>query len=142
MIDHIKTTLTAAGCTLVAYESEQMSDIFTDQSNPNDIIGIVKEPDIVTFEVKGNGVTERFPPLYVEILRQCDPERPAEINRAMLESLRIVCRAFITGLIRSGKYTKITDVVATKITERKYDANVIGWSMALNIKEIENKLNC
>ncbi len=142
MIDHLKSTLTASGCSLVIYENDQIANIQLDQSKPADIIGIVIEPSTMTFETTGNGVNELFPPLYVEILKQCEPESPAESNRATLDSLRAVCRAFIHALILSGQYKKIPNVPAVKINERKYDANLIGWQLSLSLRPIENRVNC
>jgi len=142
MIDHLKTTLTAAGCSLVIYENDQIANVQLDQSKPDDIVGIVIEPSTITFQTTGNGVNELFPPLYVEILKQCQPESSAESNRAILDALRATCRDFIHRLIRSGLYQKIPNVPAVKINERKYDANLIGWQLSLSLKPIENKINC
>jgi hypothetical protein len=142
MIDHLKSTLTAAGCTLVIYENDQIANIQLDQSKPDDIIGVIIEPSTITFETTGNGVNELFPPLYVEILKQSQPEASAETNRVTLDALRVVCRGFIHSLIRSGLYKKIPNVPAVKINERKYDANVIGWQLSLTLRPIDNRVNC
>ena len=142
IIDEIKTALTAAGCTLVLYESEAMTNTQTDQSKPEDILGVVKEPDIITLKVVGNGITRDYSSTIVEILAQAKPEDLAENNEATLEALLVVCGAFITQLISGKAFQKIKTAQAVKITERKYDANLIGWSLLLDLQPIENKLNC
>lgn len=142
MIDHLKLSLTAAGCTLVIYENDQIANIQLDQSSSTDIIGVIIEPSVLTFETTGNGINERYPPIYVEILKQTGPEQSAETNKTILDELRRVCRAFIYVMIRSGYYKKVPNIAASKVVERKYDANVIGWSLSMNISPLQNRDNC
>ena len=142
LIDTLKTQLTAAGCTLVFYENEQLANVITDQINQGAIVGMIIEPSMAIFEVKGNGVTPRFPPVIVEIMQQVKPEDTAEHNRTAFEDLTAIASKFVYLLVRSEEFAKITDVPATKITENRYDANVIGWSLSLNLKYISNALNC
>lgn len=142
LIDTLKTQLTAAGCTQVFYENEQLANVITDQINQGAIVGMIIEPSAATFEVKGNGVSPRFPPVIVEIMQQVKPEDTAEHNRTAFEDLTAIASKFVYLLVRSAEFAKITDVPATKITENRYDANVIGWRLSLNLKYIDNTLNC
>jgi hypothetical protein len=138
----LKTALSAAGCTLVLYESDTLSTIITDQIKQNDIVGLVIQPNSITFEVKGNGVHEHYPPVTVEIFRQVRPEDTAEHNESILETVIVVVKAFIVKLIESGDFKKITSFQAQKIKESRYDANVIGLSLPLDLFLLENGENC
>jgi hypothetical protein len=100
------------------------------------------EANTMTLKTGGNGINKVFPLTYVEILKQVKPEDTAENNKATLDALADVASAFVLALIRSGLYQKIPDVIATKVTERRYDANVLGWSLPINLQPITNKLNC
>jgi hypothetical protein len=142
IIDTLKTYLTTAGCSQVFYENEQLANVITDQIAQGNTVGLIIEPSTVTLEVKGNGVTPRYPPITVEILHQVKPEDTGEHNRATLEALLAVAGTFVHLLVRSGLFAKITDIPALKVNENRYDANVIGWSMALNLKEVTNTLTC
>lgn len=138
----LKTALTTAGCTLVFYESTEMVNTLTDQSKPEDIIGIVKEPDTMTFGITGNGVRRSFPLTVIEILKQVGAEAGAENNLVALEACTSIAEILIHNLIDSEEYKKITEVVALKISEKRYDANVIGWALSLNLQRIDNKIPC
>lgn len=138
----LKTALTTAGCTLVLYEAPALANIQADRSDQSDIIGIVIEPTVINLIPRGNGIHEEYPPILVEVLKQAKPEDSAENNEAILNELLTICKQFIYNIIRSGVYHKIPAVPATKVLENRYDANVIGWSMALTLKPITNELNC
>ena len=138
----LQSALTAAGCTLVLYESTQLANVIADQSKPSDIVGLALEPDSITLAVKGNGIQEIYPPTIVEIFKQVRPEDTALNNEATLQELLTACKKFIHSLIRTGNFQKLDAVICTKITEKHYDANVIGWSMALNLRPIENRQSC
>ena len=140
--DLLITALDTAGCTVTYYENDQLANVKLDALAPDDVCGMVIEPQTLTFEVRGNGVTEHYPPIIVEIIKQVKPEDTADNNYATLTSLTAVAKAFVYALIDGGNFKKIGSIPATKITERKYDANVIGWSLALNIQPIENNLKC
>lgn len=139
----LKTALTTAGCNLVLYESDKLADIIMDQSNQNSIIGLVLQPNTVNLEPKGNGVHRHYPPVIVEIMKQIKPEDTAEHNEATLAILLDVCEGFITALIVTGDFRKIKDIIVlTNIPESHYDANVIGWSVPMDLFLLENKNNC
>lgn len=142
IIQKLKTALTAAGCTLVLYESKELAGVITDRTLQTDIVGLILEPSSVNLEVKGNGVHEHYPPVTIEIMKQAPIEDTAENNQTALESLLSVCKVFITTLIASGDFKKITSINATKILENRYDANLIGWSIPLDLYYLENKNNC
>lgn len=138
----LQTALTAAGCTLVLYESTQLANVTLNSSKPTDVIGMVLEPDTLTLETKGNGVVETYPPTMVEILKQVRPEDTAVNNEETLQELLTIAKVFIYQLIRGGEFGKIPNVPATKVNERRYDANVLGWSLALSLKPLINALKC
>ena len=140
--DLLIAALGTAGCTVTYYENDQLANVKLDQLSPDDVCGMVIEPQTLTFEVRGNGVTEHYPPIIVEIVKQVRPEDTADNNYATLSSLTTVAKAFVFALIRSGDFKKIRSITATKITERKYDANVIGWSLPIDLQPITNSLNC
>jgi hypothetical protein len=138
----LQTALTAAGCTLVLYESTQLANVTLDSSTPASIVGLVLEPDTLTLELKGNSIQETYPPTVVEILKQVRPEDLAINNEATLQELLTIAKAFIYQLVRGGAFAKIPNVPVTKVFEKRYDANVIGWSLALTLKPVVNAQKC
>lgn len=138
----LKTALTTAGCNQVLYESDKLAGIITDQSLQDSIVGLIIQPNTVKLEVKGNGVHEHYPPITIEIMKQVKPEDTAENNEATLVSLLEVCKAFINALITVGDFKKIQSIEAVKIPENKYDANMIGWILPIDLFLLENKNNC
>jgi hypothetical protein len=142
MISNLKALLQTAGCTLILYESDKLANILTDQSDQNDVIGLILQPNSMTFEVKGNGVHHHYPPVVVEIMKQVKLEDSAENNEATLKAIELICDKFIYGLTKAGAYKKITSISASKIQENRYDANLLGWSLPLDLYLIENLQNC
>ncbi len=140
--DLLIAALGTAGCTVTYYENDQLANVKLDQLSPDDLCGMVIEPTTGVFEVKGNGVQPRYSPHIVEIIKQVKPEDTADNNYATLDALMSVSIAFVNALMKTGSFKKIGSTPFTKITERKYDANVIGWSIAFNIQPITNSLNC
>lgn len=138
----LKTALTAAGCTLVLYESAKLANVIADQANATQVVGLVLEADEFTLEAAGNGVQEHYPNLKVEILKQSAPEDSAENNAATLENLLTIAKAFIHQLKTGGHFYRVPSVPITKVQENHYDANVIGWQLALDLKFIANGTNC
>lgn len=138
----LTTALTAAGCTRIIYESAQLANIAADAALVADVVGIILEPDGMTLELRGNGVHERYAPTIVEVVKQVIPEDTAANNEATLQAMLTVCKLFITSVVRTGAFQKVPNVPLTKVTERRYDANVLGWSMTLDLQPITNALNC
>jgi hypothetical protein len=134
----LKNSLELAGCTLIFYESSQLANLLTDQSREDDIIGLVLQPVDIYLEVKANAILEHYPPIRVEILKQVRLEDSAENNEETLEDLLTISKAFIKNLIATGLFKKITSLTASKIMENKYDANIIGWGLPLDLQLIEN----
>ena len=140
--DLLTTALTTAGCSKILYESDKLAGITSDQIEPSDIVGYIIEPNTLTFDVKSNGVQRTYSPHYVEIVAQVKPEDTAVNNEVLLESLAMIAEKFIYQLVISGNFKKITSVQAEKVQESKYDANVIGWSLPLQLNYLEMKENC
>jgi hypothetical protein len=138
----LTTALTAAGCTRILYESAQLANIAADQIKSGEVVGIILEPDTITFEPSGNSHREHYPPTMVEIVRQVRVEDLAIHNEAVLENLLTTCKAFINSLVRSGSFQKVGSIPATKITEKRYDAGCIGWALALDIIPVLNEKKC
>lgn len=135
----LKTILTASGCTLVLYESDKIANLKIDQSNQNDIIGLIIQPNEVLLEVKANAILEHFPPVVIEVIQQVELEGAADDNEVKLQLLLDTCKEIILYLIKSGEYKQIKSMTLTKIQENKYDANVIGWSMPLDLYYLKNE---
>jgi hypothetical protein len=142
LTNNLKTILTAAGCTRVFYESKELANIVADGSLKEDIVGMIIQPTTVKLEVKGNGITEHFPPLTVEIMQQVRLEDSAENNEPVFSALLEICKGVMNGLVSSGEYGKIGSIEVTKILETRYDQNFLGWSMPLDLPYPENKNNC
>jgi len=135
----IKQILADSGCSLVLYDQEQLVNLYVDQSKPPDVIGIYFEPNEVTLEVRANAIHEHYIPFKIEILQQVSLEDKAENNEATLQTLLNICKEVIIRLIAEAKFKTIVPVTAYKILEKKYDANVIGWGMNLNIYYLFNE---
>jgi len=139
---NLKTNLLTAGCTIATYQTPQGANIAADQINPADIVGVVIEPTTVTLAVQGNGIHEQWPPITVEIFKQVAVEAPADDNETILNEILTIAKVFINNLVRSQYYLKIANVPCTKITEQRYDANVMGWSLSLTLKPVNSGQNC
>lgn len=135
----LKTILTSSGCTLVLYESDKIANLKVDQGNQNDIIGLIIQPNEVLLEVKANAILEHFPPIVIEVFQQVELEGAADDNEVKLQALLDVCKTIILYLIDEGEYKQIKPMTVTKIQETKYDANVIGWSMPLDLFYLKNE---
>ena len=138
----LKTILTAAGCTTVLYESSQLANIIVDYAKREEVIGLILQPNEIELNVKANAIQEHYPPVIVEIMQQVKLEDSAENNEEKLEDLKEICKEVILGLIDSGDYKKIMPFKIIKILETRYDANVIGWSMSLDLYYLKNENKC
>jgi hypothetical protein len=137
--------LISAGCDHVFYESDKLMNTITDQSLAGDIYGLIIEPNELTLEVKANAILEHYPPYIIEILQQSNRvEDTAVNNELILNNLLAVCKKIILYLIDTAEYKQIKPLTVTKIIETKYDANLIGWSMPLDLVYLfnENKDPC
>ena len=139
---NLKLILTAAGCTTVLYESDKLSNILMDTAKREEVIGMILQPNEIELNVKANAIQEHYPPVIVEIMQQVKLEDTAENNEEKLESLKEICKEIILGLISSGDYKKIPSYKITKILEIRYDANVIGWSLPLDLYTLINENKC
>jgi len=138
----LKAAATAAGCNQVVYESDKLSNLITDQSLQGNIFCLILQANNLRFNCIGNGVREHYPSIQVEIMLQVNLENKAENNEAVLDNLKESCKEFIWQLIESGSFQKITEVPCEKIQENKYDANMLGWSMTLDLTYIQNSNQC
>jgi len=137
--DTIKTILTDSGCDLVIYSGDRQANLYADRSNQDSIIGIVMQPNQITLEVKANAIMERYPYTTIEILKQVRLEDNADNNEATLQLLLDICKEVITRFIVSELVDKVRSVTATKVQENRYDANVIGWSISINLLRLLNE---
>jgi len=135
----LKTVLTDSGCTYVLYESDKLANLVTDQATQDDIIGLIVQPNSVNLVVKANAILEQYPPYYVEILKQVRLEDTAENNEVVLQQLLDICKQIIVRLIDLELFKTIQPLKVDKILENKYDANVIGWSMPLDLTRLLNE---
>jgi hypothetical protein len=110
-----------------------------DSAKREEIIGMILQPNEIELNVKANAIQEHYPPVIVEIIQQVKLEDTAENNEEKLEALKEICKEVILGLISSGDYKKILSYKITKILETRYDANVIGWSIPLNLYYLLNE---
>jgi len=75
--DKLKTILTDSGCTLVIYDQSQLVNLYTDQSNQLDMVGVNIQPDSITLEVRGNAIHDHYNPWIIEVLQQVRVEEKA-----------------------------------------------------------------
>jgi tricorn protease-like protein len=126
----------------VLYESDTLANILVDYAKREEIIGLILQPNEIELNVKANAIQEHYSPVIVEIMQQVKVEDSAENNEEKLEDLKEICKEVILGLIDSGDYKKIMPLKITKILETRYDANVIGWSMSLDLYYLKNENKC
>ena len=135
----LKTILTTSGCTLVFYEQAQLANLYTDQSDQNDIIGLVTQLDSLVLEVKANAIAEYYNPLYIEISQQVKLEDAADNNEVKLQALMDICKQVIVRVIAEATFKTVLPIPINKIYESKYDANVIGWIMTFDLYYLKNE---
>jgi hypothetical protein len=135
----LKQILVDSGCSLVLYESSQLANLLSDQSNQTDKVGLIIQLDTVVLETKANALPEHYPNLTIEVLKQVRLEDLAENNEVKFQECLDTCKEIITRLIASGQVKHFTSPTLTKILEPKYDANVIGWSMPLDLYYLHNE---
>lgn len=135
----IKQILTDSGCTLVLYEQQQLANLYTDRSDQFDVVGLILRPVDVILEVRANAIHEHYNPLTIEVLQQVRLEQKAELNEVQLQNLLNICKEIIIRLIAEAEYKTLMPVTITRVLENKYDANVIGWSMPLDIYYLLNE---
>lgn len=135
----IRQILIDSGCTMVVYESENLSNIHMDRSDQADIIGHVIQPDQMTLEVKANSILEHYAPYYIEVMQQVKSEDTADNNELILEAMKEICKQVIVRVIMLSEFKSLTSTTLTKITERRYDANVLGWRMPMDLTFLKNE---
>jgi hypothetical protein len=140
----IKQILTDSGCTLVIYEQDKLANLYTDQSDQFDIIGVIMQPNEITLEVKANAILEHYNPLTIDIISQVRLEDTADNNEVRLQQLLDICKDIIVRLIYDSQLNplegfKFKPLTITKVLETKYDANVIGWTMPLDLIRFKNE---
>jgi len=135
----LKTILTASGCTLVIYEQQQLTNLYTDQSDQNDIIGAIMQLDSMILENKANAILEHYNPLYIEVSQQVRLEDAADNNEVKLQALLDICKQIQVRIVAEGTFKVGSPTRVNKILENKYDANVIGWNMTLDLLYLKNE---
>ena len=135
----LKTILTASGCTLVIYEQQQLTNLYTDQSDQNDIIGAIMQLDSMILENKANAILEHYNPLYIEVSQQVRLEDAADNNEVKLQALLDICKQIQVRIVAEATFKVGSPTRVNKILESKYDANVIGWNMTLDLLYLKNE---
>jgi len=135
----LKQILTDSGCNLVIYEQARLANLYTDQSDQFDVVGVIMQPDEVVLEVKANAIQEHYNPLIIEVMQQVRMEDEADSNETKLQNLLDICKEIIVRLIAEATFKTLMPVRVTKITERRYDANVIGWTIPLDLTYLLNE---
>jgi len=137
----LKTILQAAGCTLVLYDQQQLINLYTDRSDMLDVVGLIMQPPDVILEVRANAIAEHYAPLTIEVLQQANEhlEDKAEKRDAQLQALLNICKEIVVRIIASADYKTQAPYVATRVLESKYDANLVGWSLPLNLYVLKNE---
>ena len=140
----LKTVLTESGCTYVLYESDKLANLVADEGTQDDIIGLILQPNSVNLVVRANAILEQYPPYYIEVMKQVRLEDAADNNEIVLQELLDICKQIIVRLIDLQVFRTIMPLRVDKILENKYDANVIGWSMPLDLTYLlnENRIPC
>lgn len=135
----LKQILIDSGCTHVIYESNKIANLFTDEATQFDIVGLIVQPDDLVLEVRANAIAEHHQFIIVEVMEQVRLEDTADNNEVKLQELLDICKEIIVRLIAEGKFKSLKPVTVVKILETKYDANVIGWSLPLDLYYLNNE---
>ena len=135
----LKTILTASGCTLVFYEAQRLANLYMDQSNQTDINGLVTQLDSMILENKANAILEHYNPLYIEVSKQVEMENKADNNEIVFQTLLNICKEILVRIIGDATFKIGSPVTVNKIPETRYDANVIGWIMTLDLTYLLNE---
>lgn len=135
----LKQIMTDSGCTLVIYEAERLANLYTDQSNQVDIVGLIIQPASIILEVKANAIHEHYNPLTLKVMQQVNLEDSADNNEAKLQQLLNICKEIIIRIIGEALFKTQAPYTATRILETEFDANVIGWSLPLNLYYLLNE---
>jgi hypothetical protein len=135
----LKQILTDSGCTLILYEQAQLANLKTDRSDQFDIIGLIIQQNDLTLEVKANAIFEHYNPLTIEVMQQVRLEDDADNNEVQFQFLLDVCKEIIVRIIADAEFKTLHPVTVNKILESKYDANIIGWSMPLDLTYLKNE---
>ena len=137
--EKLKTIMADSGCTLVIYEADRMANLYTDQSNQLDIVGLIIQPASIELVVKANAIHEHYNPMTLKVMQQVKPEDSAENNEVKLQALLNLCKKIIVRLINDASFKTITPFIADRILETEFDANVIGWTMPLDLYYLLNE---
>lgn len=135
----LKQILTDSGCTLVLYEQDKLANLKTDQGTQLDIIGLILQLNRIRLEIKANAIPEHYPDLTIEVMQQVRLEDDADNNEVQFQELLDRCKEIIVRIIHDAEFKTIQPIELTKILESKYDANVIGWSMPLDLYYLHNE---
>jgi len=135
----LKDVLSDSGCTYVLYESDKLANLVADEGTQDDIIGLIVQPNSVNLVVRANAILEQYPPYYIEVMKQVRLEDAADNNEIVLQELLDICKQIIVRLIDLQLFRTIMSLRVDKILENKYDANVIGWSMPLDLTYLLNE---
>ena len=135
----LKTILTASGCTLVIYEQDKLANLYTDQSGPLDVVGVIFQCNELMLEVKANAILEHYNPMIIDVVQQVKLEDGADNNEVQLQELLNICKEIIVRLIALAEFKTVLPVRVVKVLETKYDANVIGWSIPLDLTYLLNE---
>lgn len=135
----LKTILADSGCTLVLYEQDKLANLYTDRSDQFDVIGLIIQPNEITLEVRANAIHEHFNPIIIEVSQQVRLEDTADNNEVKLQALLNICKEIIVRIIATAEFKSQAPYTVVKIPESKYDANVIGWSIPLNLYWLKNE---
>jgi hypothetical protein len=135
----LKQILIDSGCTLVLYEQDKLANLMTDQSKQYDLIGLVTQLNQLTLEVQANAIAEHYNPLVIELMQQVRLEDAADNNEVKLQYILDKCKEVIVRIIADAEFRHVVPLQVSKILETKYDANVIGWSMPLNLYYLHNE---
>jgi len=135
----LKTILTDSGCTQIYYEAQRLANLYLDQSDQTDINGLVTQLDSMILENKANAILEHYNPLYIEVSKQVKMQDQADNNEVVFQQLLNICKQIIVRIIAEAEFNIGSPVKVDKIAESRYDANVIGWIMTLDLLYLNNE---
>jgi hypothetical protein len=137
----LTTIAKAAGADVVIYDREPLQNVLLDEAKITDTICLITEIRGVTITTSDNGLDDSFQ-VQVAFVKQVNLENFAENNDALMNALLLICKAFITGLVKANRYQRNISVNCLKYEERESDFNAIGWKMNLTLNPIYGYAEC
>lgn len=139
MKNDLKKLVIESGANTVIYERNDMTNVEIDHHVG--MIGIIKEITSIELPEEGNGIGEEVN-LSVSFVKQVEYSDKADNNATVMNACLTACKSLLMKIIYDSKYTLSNKASVTKVPERRYDSNVIGWELGVKVKLRDGYIEC